>query len=163
MSEKANPDSVGQALLAAPAVFVCHFLEEAPGFVEWFNSHVARGISSGLFWRVNLTALVVTLILVALYWFTRSRIILVVSVAWLSFLMFANALFHLTGSVVDRGYVPGLMTAVLLYLPYCAILATYIVRNGLLGKVALTVVVLLGSTPMLIHGYLILFLGSRLF
>jgi hypothetical protein len=40
-------------------------------------------------------------------------------VAWLSFLMLTSAVFHVTGAIVDRGYLPGLATAVLLYFPYC--------------------------------------------
>lgn len=48
----------------APVIFVAHFLEESPGFVSWFNQHVTIGITSGLFWNVNISALVITLIIV---------------------------------------------------------------------------------------------------
>src|SRR5215207_4441745 len=105
-------------LLLAPVIFVSHFLEESPGFVQWFNAHVARGITSGLFWRVNLSALVMTLIVVGIEWFARSAFSLILATAWLSFLMFANAVLHITGSLVDQQHVPGLATALLLYLPY---------------------------------------------
>ena len=68
----AQINHVSRAILLAPFIFVCHFLEEAPTFVEWFNAHVARGITSGLFWRVNISALVITLIVVGIEWLSRS-------------------------------------------------------------------------------------------
>src|ERR1700675_4164410 len=70
-------------ILFAPLIFVSHFLEESSRFVIWFNSHVDRGISPGLFWRVNITALVITLIVVAFEWFSRSASSLTLAVAWL--------------------------------------------------------------------------------
>jgi hypothetical protein len=38
-------DRLSRGLLFAPLVFVAHFLEESPGFVPWFNTHVTRGSS----------------------------------------------------------------------------------------------------------------------
>lgn len=156
-------DSVSRALLIAPFIFVCHFLEESPGFVEWFNAHVARGITPGLFWRVNIAALVITLAVVAGEWFSRSAFSLYLALFWLGFLMLANAVLHLVGGVVDKQYVPGLATAVLLYLPYYFWLAVMAVKSQRVKVVPLAAVATLGSLPMLAHGYLIIFRGSRLF
>jgi hypothetical protein len=150
-------------LLLAPLVFVCHFLEESPGFVQWFNEHVARGITSGLFWRVNLAALAITLIVVGIGWFSRSAFSLTLAIVWLSFLMFANAILHIVGGLVDRQYVPGLVTVILLYLPYYGWFFTRVVKSKQVKITVLVVWAVLGSLPMLIHGYLIIFRGSRLF
>ena len=150
-------------LLLAPVVFVCHFLEESPGFVQWFNAHVARGITSGLFWRVNLYALAVTLIVVGIEWFSRSAFSLILAAAWLGFLMLANAILHVTGSIVDRQYVPGLVTAILLYLPYYSWFFMKASQSKRVKVELLVVCAVAGSLPMLAHGYLIIFRGSRLF
>jgi len=154
---------VSRALLLAPLIFIVHFLEESPGFVEWFNSHVARGITPGLFWSVNFTALFITLAVVAFEWFSRTPLSLGVALAWLGFLMFANALFHIAGSLVDGRYVPGLVTAVLLYLPYYIWLFVRALKSRRVTAAALLTAVVPCSLPMLIHGYLILFRGDRLF
>jgi hypothetical protein len=77
--------------------------------------------------------------------------------------MLTNAIFHMVGAVVDRGYVPGLASAILLYLPYCAWVALHILRGRHLASGALTVATVLGGIPMAVHGYRILFLGSRFF
>jgi hypothetical protein len=154
---------VSRRLLLAPFVFVSHFLEESPRFVEWFNTHVARGITSGLFWRVNISALVITIAVVGIEWLSRSAFSLSLAIVWLSFLMFANAIFHLAGGVVDMQYVPGLATAILLYLPYYSWFFMTAVKSKRVKVIGLIVATMLGSLPMLIHGYLILFRGSRLF
>jgi len=150
-------------VLLAPFIFVCHFLEESPTFVPWFNSHVAHGITTGLFWRVNLSALVITLIVVAIEWSARSGLSLILVVAWLGFLMFANAIFHVIGAFVDHGYVPGVVTATVLYLPYFSWLFVRGVKSKLVSAVGLIAAAVVGAIPMIAHGYLILFRGSRLF
>jgi hypothetical protein len=154
---------IPRGLLLAPFIFVCHFLEESPRFVEWFNAHVSRGITPGLFLRVNISALVITLIVVGIEWFSRSGFSLTLAMAWLSFLMFANAILHIGGALVDRQYVPGVVTAVLLYVPYYLWLFVKAVKSERVNLAVLFAASVLGSIPMLIHGYLILFRGSRLF
>jgi uncharacterized protein with HXXEE motif len=162
MSDRVT-DHVSRAILLAPFIFVCHFLEESPAFVAWFNSHVARGITSGLFWRVNISALVITLIVVGIEWLSRSAVSLTLMIAWLGFLMLANAIFHIAGGLVDWQYVPGLVTAVLLYIPYYLWLFAKALKSERVKPAGLFVAAMLSSIPMLIHGYLILFRGSRLF
>ncbi|HVG32252.1 MAG TPA: HXXEE domain-containing protein [Pyrinomonadaceae bacterium] len=156
-------NKAARLLLFAPVIFVAHFLEESPGFVEWFNGHVARGITPGLFWRVNIAALAITLIVVAFEWFAPSAFSLILAVGWLGFLMLANAFFHIAGGLVDQRYVPGLATAVLLYLPYYSWFFIMVMKTRRVKVSVLVVAVLLASLPMLLHGYLIIFRSSRLF
>jgi hypothetical protein len=82
---------------------------------------------------------------------------------WLSFLMLANAIFHVTGAVVDKRYMPGLITAIVLYLPYYFLIVGKLLQRGRLKLISLIILALVGSALMLIHGYLIIFRGSRLF
>lgn len=150
-------------ILVAPLIFIAHFWEEAPSFVPWFNSHVARGITQGAFWRVNLTGLVITLMVVVFESLSHSGVSLVLAIGWFSFLMFANAILHITGAVVDGDYVPGVITAVILYLPYFSLLFARGLRSKRASLAVLLLSVIVGALPMLVHGYLILFRGSRLF
>jgi hypothetical protein len=85
------------------------------------------------------------------------------AIAWLSFLMLANALFHIVASFVDGSYVPGLVTAALFYLPYSFWLATKIMKSRRVKVSMLIGAAVVGAIPMVVHGYRILFLGSRLF
>lgn len=65
--------------------------------------------------------------------------------------------------MVDGRYVPGLATAVLLYLPYYAWLFVRVLKSRRVAAGLLTAAATLGSLPMLLHGYLIIFRGGRLF
>src|SRR5512145_964668 len=103
MNDMKKGDST-RIFLWAPAVFVCHVLEEAPGFVAWANSHISRDITAGEFWRVNLSGLIITAAVVAFVWLARSGLAVMVALAWLSFLMLANALLHMAGAFIDKGY-----------------------------------------------------------
>lgn len=156
-------DRLSRGLLFAPLVFVAHFLEESPGFVPWFNAHVTRGITADLFWTVNATALLITVLVVVVLWTTETGAAELLMVAWLSFLMLTNAVFHITGAIVDGGYVPGLATAILLYLPYCGWVARQVARDRRAAPGLLAAAAVVGATPMAVHGYRILFLGTRLF
>jgi hypothetical protein len=159
----AAPDRLGRGLLLAPLVFLAHFLEESASFVPWFNAHVTRGITQDLFWTVNGTGLVITVLVALAYRATRSDVATVVVVAWFSFLMLTNAIFHVTGSIVDRAYVPGLVSAIVLYVPYCAWMGWRMVRDRRVAPGVLAAAAVLGGAPMAVHGYRILFLGTRLF
>jgi Protein of unknown function with HXXEE motif len=150
-------------LLAAPLIFIAHFSEEAPGFVAWFNRHVQRGITAPLFWTVNYTALGITVGVVILEWLSASAVSAAVVVAWLSLLMMANALFHIAGALADRAYMPGVVTAILLYLPFWAWMIRCTLDQGRLSRRAVMAAAVVGAAPMLVHGYLIVFSGSRLF
>ncbi len=149
--------------LLAPIIFVIHVMEEAPTFVAWFNRLVEPDITEGMFLRVNATALVITVILAALLAATREPAVAVLDLAWMGCLMFANGIFHLTATVVHRTYSPGAVTAAVLYLPYFAVLFWVVLKRLRVPLGVALVATVLGGLPMAIHGYLIVFRGSRLF
>jgi hypothetical protein len=150
-------------VILAPFIFTAHFLEESPGFVAWFNEHVRNGITSNLFWNVNVSALLITILVVLLEWIAPSSFSASIIVLWFSFLMFANAIFHITGAIVDGRYMPGLITAIVLYLPYYFFIVYLLLKKQRIMLSWLIVLVLMSSALMLIHGWLIIFRGSRLF
>ena len=163
MMNDIDKNKISRAFVLAPFIFTLHFLEEAPGFVKWFNAHVHPGITSESFWVVNLVGLVITSIVVGIGTMAPSSPSYLLAAAWLSLLMPANALIHIIGSVIDRSYVPGVITAIALYLPYYFWLMAKIKKSGWVSSSSLIVAAVIGATPMLVHGYRILFLGSRLF
>jgi hypothetical protein len=156
-------DNITRILLLAPIIFVFHFLEESPTFVEWFNSHVSSGITSEMFWNVNFSGLIITLIVVWIEWFSRSVFSLIIVIAWFACSMLANAIFHLAGGLIDQKYVPGLITAFVLYLPYFFWLFIESAKSRRVNIRLLLVAAVTGAIPMLAHGYFILFRGRRLF
>jgi Protein of unknown function with HXXEE motif len=149
--------------LLAPVVFVIHVIEEAPAFVPWFNSIVEPDISQPLFLMVNGVGFLITVALSAALAATRSSAAAVADLAWLGSVFFANALFHLTATVVHDRYSPGAITAACLYLPYFALFFAAAVKRLRISLGAALLATVLGALPMAAHGYLIVFRGSRLF
>ena len=149
--------------LLLPLVFVLHVVEEAPRFVAWFNSLVTPGITQRLFLSVNAFALTITLCVAVLVAITREPAAGLVGVAWVGFLMGANGLFHIVGTIALGRYCPGVVTGTLLYLPVSMLFSRAVVHELGVRPVTAGVVALLGGIPMYIHGYLIIFQGSRLF
>lgn len=148
---------------ALPVVFILHVAEEAPSFVPWFNSLVARHISQRSFLAVNVVGLVITLVVAFLVATARDRVSVLVGIAWVGFLMLANGIFHVVATVVHGRYCPGVVTALLLYLPLSLLVMRAAAREVALSPWAVLAVAVLGGVPMYVHGYLIVFQGSRLF
>ena len=149
--------------LLAPPLFAVHWLEEAPDFVAWANAHVDRGIDQALFNQVNLGGLVVTIVVALAHYFARSGASLAATAAWLGFLMAGNAVLHVVAALIDGGYVPGVISAAALYIPFFCLFLAAAARERRVPAVVLMMATVLGALPMLLHGYLILFNRSRLF
>jgi len=149
--------------LAMPVVFVLHVVEEAPLFVTWFNSRVTPQISQGSFLTVNAIAFVITLGIAISISASRTPLQGLVGVAWVSFLMLANGLFHLVATVAHGRYCPGVITGLFLYLPLSLLFLRGVARETHVPALVVAVVSLAGAMPMAVHGYLIVFRGSRLF
>ena len=62
--------------------------------------------------------------------------------------MLTNAIFHITGAIIDRGYVPGLATAILIYLPYSPWVAREMLREHVVAPGLLTAAVVPCGIPM---------------
>lgn len=149
--------------IALPILFALHVLEEAPGFVAWFNSLVTPGITQRIFFSVNATGFVISLAIACLVATSRTAGACIVAVAWVGFLMLANGVLHLVATLVHSRYSPGVITGALLYLPFSFLFMKAIVRECAIPWRTVLPVALAGGIPMYIHGYLIVFRGSRLF
>ena len=152
-----------RAVWLAPVLFVLHIAEEAPGLVAWFNTLVADGITQEFFYTVNGFGLVITIAVAALAATAKTDGGMLPALIWLSFVMPVNGLFHLTATIVHGMYSPGVVTAVVLFWPYFAWFVWLVIKRTKLNRAGIAVAILAGATPLAIHGYLIIFEGSRLF
>jgi hypothetical protein len=139
-----------------------HVAEEAPGFVDWFNGLVADGITFPLFAWVNAGGFLITLSVAMLLASSRDKPAALVAIAWLGFLMLGNSIVHITATLVLGRYAPGVVTSLLLYLPFFLwFLVISLDRFRLrLGTALLAAAA--GALPMLVHGYFTIFEGQRL-
>jgi hypothetical protein len=150
--------------IALPVIFILHAVEEAGTFVAWFNAHVEPDINERLFWSVNATGFVITLVVAAIVAAApRERAAAMTAVAWVGFLMLANGIFHVAAAIVDGAYAPGVVTALLLYLPVSALVIAAAAREQAMSAMTVAAVALIGGIPMYVHGWLIVVEGGRLF
>lgn len=116
----------GLFILLAPVLFLVHILEEVPGFLHWLNSVRSPAVPESGYLAGNLPYLLITTVLAVAAASYRRKGPALVLLVWLSYVMFANTLFHVTATVALRRYCPGLITAVALYLPYFFWFAGYL-------------------------------------
>ncbi|MEX2148614.1 MAG: HXXEE domain-containing protein [Steroidobacteraceae bacterium] len=145
-----------------PIVFALHVFEESLGFVQWFNERVEPDLSWRTFATVTSVCFVITILIAALLSVLRDRAIGVVAVAWVGFLVFANGMVHIAASILDGAYVPGLATAILLYLPVSLTLFEAVSFECNLPRSAVVTVALVAGIPMYVQGWLVLFRGASL-
>lgn len=152
-------------ILFSPVIFPVHVLEESFGFVDWFNRLVVvqeREISQALFYSANVGAFVVTAILAFFTCRIKKKSVALLTLGWLSFLLLANFLFHLFGTIAAE-YSPGMVTATILYLPFFLWYLRLVAKQFHPHPVTVATVVATGAIPMLVHGYLIVCKGTTLF
>lgn len=149
-------------ILLAPVLFLLHVAEEAPGFVAWFNRLVPQGITFELFAWANAGGFLITLSIAVLLASSRDKAVALVTLAWLGFLMLGNSILHITATLALGRYAPGVITSVLLYVPFFVWFLVLSLERFQLRLATAVSVAALGAVPMLIHGYFIIFVGRRL-
>ena len=151
-----------RVILLAPVLLLLHVAEEAPGFVTWFNNLVADGITFQLFAWVNGAGFLITLFVAMLLAGSREKVAALLAIAWLGFLMLGNSMLHITATLALGRYAPGVITSVLLYLPFFLWFFARSLDHFRLRCTTAMAVAAVGALPMLIHGYFIVFEGRRL-
>ena len=85
-------------LSLAPLVFLAHVVEEAPGLIAWMNGRFELDLTMWYFVAMNAIGLLVTVVVAAPSVRSRNYFRALGVIAWLSFLMLANGVLHLTAS-----------------------------------------------------------------
>jgi hypothetical protein len=103
-------------VILAPVAYVVHIAEEAPRFGPWtrlYPDRFSKTLTTGDFVATNVVLMFVVLTAVALC-LRRSLVVAGLSGAsW----EFSNAVFHIGLTVSSRIYSPGVVTAIVVYVP----------------------------------------------
>ncbi len=149
-------------LLLAPLVFLAHFAEEAPGFIPWYNRHVDPDLTMSGFLAFGTIGLLITVLVTVPTVRSRNYLLALALISWLSFLMLANGIVHLTACLVFREYVPGTVTSGVLYLPYFVVATVTICRSfGVRLRTAIFAAAV-GAVPMFVQAVSIFTVGRRI-
>lgn len=152
-----------QLLSLAPLVVLAHVVEEAPGLVDWMNRRFQLDLTMGYFLAVNAIGLLITLVLAVPRVHATDRFRVLGHIAWLSFLMPANGLMHLAAALSFREYVPGTVTAGILYLPYFFAATVTVCRHLGVRPLSAVLAATTGAVPMFVQGVSILTGNGRVF
>lgn len=134
-----------------PAAFAPHIAEEyGTGFPDWVTQTLGGAMTAGAFLTNNALFMVILLSLTALATWRPSRVTAFVLLSWASGNLFWNAVFHLVTTALYGRYSPGLMTAVLLYLPVSLLVARAALRERVLPLGAFAGATCIGGVLMLL-------------
>jgi predicted membrane protein len=137
--------SYRQAIWLAPVAYAVHILEELHQFPAWVNTNFAQGFTTAQFAKNNLIVMSVLIALSLLVTFHPRRWTALLHFLPLSAGTFHNALFHMATTAYLGIYSPGLLSAMLLYLPVFYYITKRGYREGLLPNgLAIVVFVLAG-------------------
>lgn len=118
-----------------PAAYALHIVEELTGdFPGWVTHTVGGRFSDSGFVINNLVFMIIVLTVVSLYAHRPTPRRATVVLVWTSANLFWDALFHLSTTALFGVYSPGLVTAALLYLPLCLLLAAVAVQERVVSR-----------------------------
>ncbi len=124
-----------EAVWLFPFFFTLHVLEELPQFTTWAQRHASTAFSRIDYIKIHLAGIVTAFMASAVIWYFPNRIVLFVFFAFIfTPAIFYNTLFHAGATAYFGVYCPGLLTALVLYVPLYFFLSTLAFREGLLSK-----------------------------
>lgn len=130
-----RPGTFYRLIWLLPASFAAHIAEEwLGGFAGWVTHVVGGAMSDQAFIEDNAFFMAVMLTLTMFGTFSRTRWTAFVLISWASGNLFWDALFHVFATVWWARYSPGLVTAVLFYLPISFVVGRSVLKDGVLTR-----------------------------
>lgn len=147
------------APLAAAALHIVEEFALPGGFAAWdrrYRPDLRKSITPRLHVIINAALLLACLQVALLSRAGGAGAQRFAVAAWLtiSALLFSNAVFHAVGTLQTRTYSPGLVTAVLLYVPVTVYGYAHFLRNGQASLLTASVAAILGGSYHLWAGLL---------
>jgi hypothetical protein len=130
-----KPGTFYRLIWLMPASFAAHIAEEwLDGFAGWVTHVVGGAMSEQAFIENNAFFMAVMLLLTFFAAFSRTRWTAFVLISWASANLFWDALFHLFATAWWARYSPGLVTAVLFYLPISFVVGRSALKDQVLTR-----------------------------
>jgi len=137
-----------QIVWVGPLAYGVHIAEEFWRFPEWASTYFAPGFTPHRFVVSNAIIMLLLVGLTALVSAVRVRAADFVYFCWISGQLFSNALFHMGTTAYFGAYSPGVLSAILLYLPICYFIARAADREGRLTNIGGIGALIVGAAGM---------------
>ena len=117
----------------AALAFVLHVAEEwLGGFTEWVQGQVNPHYTQTHYRRIHVAGMVVGLLGAGVLTIYPNTVLLVIYFATIATPWFVwNSMFHVGATVRWRRYCPGVVTAVVVYMPFSIVLVASVIREHL--------------------------------
>jgi Protein of unknown function with HXXEE motif len=126
--------SFRSAVWLFPIAFTLHVLEELPRFTVWAQTYASPMFTQTDYLRIHIAGGICAFIAAAVVWRFPNRIVVF---AFLTFMftpsLFFNTLFHAGATLYFRAYCPGVLTALIVYLPLYGYVSVLANRSGVIG------------------------------
>ena len=127
-----------QAVWLFPPAFILHVVEEWPQFTRWAQIHASEQFTRRDYNAIHVAGIFASVLGATLVWlFPNPAVVLLFFTFLLAPSVVFNALFHAGASLLTRTYCPGVVTAVLIYLPLFILLIEHVYAERLLTPFAL--------------------------
>ena len=131
--------------LFCPA-FVLHVTEEWPRFTSWANEHASSRFTRRDYNVIHIAGVFVSVLSAAIVsLFPHPAVVFLFFAFVFAPSVFFNTLFHAGASLLTRTYCPGVITAVLIYVPLFVLLAERAYKESLLTPAMLVVTLLVSG------------------
>ena len=141
-----------QAVWLFPLATALHFLEEAPHFADWAGRYALTGYTHQRWRRIHGLGMVFAVAFCGLASMFPNRAVVFLFFALCFSEIVLNGLFHVGATALSGVYCPGLITALILYLPLFWYLSQVAYREGLLtntlGVVAFLIAVVIHTVDV---------------
>jgi hypothetical protein len=138
--------SFRQAVWLFPLAFTLHVLEEVRQFTAWASRYASPQFTFQGYLKIHIAGIIIAFVAAAVIWFFPNKAVVFI---FFTFIftpgILYNTLFHFGATAWFGAYCPGLLTALILYLPLYYTVSTLAYREGLLSnKVGLISFVIAG-------------------
>jgi hypothetical protein len=131
--------------LFCPA-FALHVTEEWPRFTGWAKEHASRQFTQRDYNAVHIAGILISALSAAIVsLFPHSAVVFLFFAFVFAPSVFFNTLFHAGASLLTRTYCPGVITALLIYVPLFVLLTERAYRESLLTPGAIAATLLLAG------------------
>ncbi|UCD01927.1 MAG: HXXEE domain-containing protein [Promethearchaeota archaeon] len=140
-----------RAVWLAPLFYLLHIIEEAVfGFHIFMNKYRGWNTNMLQFLIMNAIIMIVYLILIIIVTIYPNRVTVFFQLTGLLAAQFFNAFFHLYWTILFGEYCPGLITGIVLYIPFNICLVWIAYKEEYITKTSGVVLFVLGATLMIL-------------
>jgi hypothetical protein len=125
--------SFSHAIWLFPVAYALHVAEEYPRFVRWAQQHASPAYTLREYRRVHAFGGLSSLAIATfLFFFPESVFVILAFEFAIAPGLLCNALFHSGASIVTRSYCPGVVSALVVYIPVFVTISVAAIRRGLI-------------------------------